>query len=181
MTTARFSPPRVYEPTFFSITSHDIRHVERPGASSAGTNTGWVSGLAVYVPFVLPLYATVYEWFLSNGTLTTAHNWDFGIYNLDFTKVQSLGSTAAPTTASAIISTTTWTDLVLAPGQYYMAFANDSTRNITTSADAVGLYQAAGIVEQTGVSSTLPSPMVPVAYTRQFLPHFGMNLYTVAP
>jgi hypothetical protein len=78
------------------------------------------------------------------------------------------------------VNTTTWTNLDVAPGQYYMAFCDDSTRNLATSADALGLYQAAGVMEQTGLSSTLPSPAVPVAYTRAFLPLFGMNLYTVA-
>jgi hypothetical protein len=132
------------------------------------------------VPFSIEVPVTIYEWWHYNGTLTTSHNLDFGIYNLDFTKVQSLGSTAGGTAASLINNTTTWTDLNLSPGSYYMAFCDDSTRNISCSADALGLYQAQGVMEQTGLSSTLPSPAVPVAYTRAFLPVFGMNLYTVA-
>ena len=99
---------------------------------------------------------------------------------MDFTKVQSLGSTVGGTTASSIINTTTWTDLTLLPGSYYMAYCDDSTRNMSTSIDALGLYAAGGVLEQTGLSSTLPDPMVPVIYTRAFLPHFGMNLYSVA-
>lgn len=181
MTEMDYHPAGVFEPTFWSISSHDFRHVERTGASAIGTNTVWVAGLAVYVPFVLPIAGTIYEWYIYNGTLTTAHNIDFGIYNLDFSKVQSLGSTAGGTTASVLVNTTNWSpDLTLAPGSYYMAYCDDSTRNITTSADPVGFYQASGIMEQTGLGSTLPSPAVPVAYTRAFLPEFGMNLRNVA-
>lgn len=167
---------------YWSISSHDIRHVERAGGISGpnGTTTAWVSGLAVYVPFVMDMPGIVYEWWWVNGTLTTAHNLDFGVYNLDYTKIQSLGSTAGATTASALINTTTWTDLTLAAGAYYMAFVDDSTRNFTTSNDAIGLYQSSGCMEQTGLGSTLPSPMVPVTYTRAFLPQFGMNLRSVA-
>lgn len=175
-----YSPPRVYRPAFWTIASHDLKYGPRPGAQGPTSNTAWVSGLAVYVPFVLNVPATVYEWYWLNGTLTTAHNLDFGLYNEDFSKLQSLGSTAGGTTASAINLTTTWSDLALAPGRYYMAFANDSTRNFLTSADAIGVYQSAGVMEQTGLGSTLPSPAVPVAYTRAFLPYFGMNLRSVA-
>lgn len=174
-----YTPPPGFRPALWSISSHDMKYSPRHGTSTIATNTAWVAGLAVYVPFVLDIPATVYEWFWHNGTLTTAHNIDFGVYNLDFTKVQSLGSTAGSTSASTIVATTTWTDLTLPPGSYYMAFSNDSTRNFTTSADAIGLYQSEGTMEQTS-ASTLPSPAVPVVYTRAFLPMFGMNLRSVA-
>jgi hypothetical protein len=164
---------------YFAISSHDIDHTDRIGATS-GASAAWVSGLGVYVPFSVEVASIIYEWFNYNGTLTTSHNIDFGIYNLDFTKVQSLGSTAGGTTASVLNNTTTWTDLLLPPGSYYMAMCDDSTRNFTMTSDSIGLYQAQGVMEQTGLSSTLPSPAVPVAYTRAFLPIFGMNLYTVA-
>lgn len=174
-----FTPAAPFIPDFWTITSHDIRHADRNTQTAIGTNTAWIANLAVYVPITIDIPCTVYEWFWLNGTLTTAHNIDFGIYNADFTKVQSLGSTVGTTTASTIINTSTWTDLALVPGTYYMAFANDSTRNFTCSADAAGIYQACGIVEQT-TAFALPSPAVPVAYTRAFLPFFGMNLRSTA-
>lgn len=175
-----FSPRKVDQYAIKAIHSHDMFYTGgRPGASAASTNTAWVANLGVYVPFRIHERITIFEWWWVNGTLTTAHNVDFGIYNEDFTKVQSLGATAGGTTASSIINTTTWTDLDLDPGSYYMAFSDSSTRNLICSADAVGLYQAAGVMEQTSVG-TLPSPAVPVAYTRAFLPVFGMNCYSVA-
>lgn len=178
-----FAPSGIIQtPSLGVISSHDIRHVDRAGAVTAasGTNTAWVSGLAVYVPFVLCFPVTVYEWWVMNGTLTTAHNINFGLYNPDFTAIQRLGSTAGATTASALINTSTWTDLRLNPGAYYMAYLDDSTRNLSTSADLVHCYQSSGIMEQTGLGSTLPDPMVPVTYTRAFLPHFGMNFRSTA-
>lgn len=172
------SPP---QGLYWVMSSNDAAHVGRGGGNTqVNTNTGWVAGLAVYVPFVIPVASTVYEWWVYTGTLTTAHNLDYGIYNADFTKIQSLGSTAGGTVASTINNTATWTDLVLLPGVYYMAFCDDSTRNFLTSSDAAGVYQAVGIMEQTGLSSTLPDPMVPVVYTRAFLPHFGINMWTTA-
>ena len=174
-----YQPAAVYEPQFWSISSHDLRFVQRLGSSAPSGAIAWIANLAVYVPFVIDVPATIYEWFHWNGTLTTAYNIDYGIYNTDFTKVQSLGSTAGTTTASNLVNTTTWTDLTLEPGSYYMAFASDSTRNFLGSTDALGLYQAAGVVEQT-TAFALPSPAVPVAYTRAFLPMFGVNLRNVA-
>jgi len=176
-----FSPAGLTEdPVYFAISSHDIRFVERAGGITFYASAAYVAGVAVYVPFTLSAPTTIYEWWHVNGTLTTSHNLDFGVYNLDFTPVQRLGSTAGGTTASAVNNTTTWTDLLLNPGSYYMAFLDDSTRNILMSSDARGLYEASGIMEQSGLSSTLPSPAVPVVYTRAFLPLFGMNCYTVA-
>jgi len=170
----------VYRPDRWTISSHDDVNVEpRQGNANPTGNTAWVANLAVAVPFVLASPAIVYEWFHFNGTLTTAYNVDYGIYNPDFTKVQSLGSTAGTVTASAFVNTTAWTDLTLLPGQYYMAFWSDSTRNFTTSIDAIGQYQSQGIVEQV-VATNLPSPLVPVAYTRAFAPVFGINLRSIA-
>lgn len=176
-----FERAGVYEPTLFAIGAHSLRTHSRAGSSSTGTSTAWpVANLGVYVPFTVSIPVIVYEWYITLGTLTTAANADFGIYNEDFTKVQSLGSTALNVAvASVMTNTTTWTDLLLAPGSYYMAFSTDSTRNFGCSTDAAGIYQASGVMEQTGVA-TLPAPAVPVAYTRALLPNFGMNCYTVA-
>lgn len=153
-------PARVYQPQFWSIGSHDFRHTDRGGVSAPTTSTAWVANLAVYVPFSIDVPATIYEWWHVNGTLTTAYNEDYGIYNLDFTKVQSLGSTAGVTTATLLVNTSTWTNLTLEPGTYYMAFASDSTRNFQCSSDVAGLYQTTGIMEQT-TAFALPSPAVP--------------------
>lgn len=174
-----FAAAPIDRPDYWTVDSHLLPNVDRVGATGPITNTAWVANLAVYVPFTIDTAGIVYEWFHYNGTLTTAYNVDYGIYNLDFTKVQSLGSTAGTTTASTLVNTTTWTDLTLVPGTYYMAFASDSTRNFSTSTDALGLYQASGVVEQT-TAFALPSPMVPVVYARAFLPMFGMNMRSVA-
>lgn len=178
-----YQPAGAYVPgSNWTVTSFDPMFVRsgRIGATSpVGTDTAWIANLAVFVPFVIAAGGTIYEWWHHNGSLTTAYNVDYGIYNLDFTKVQSLGSTAGITTASTIVTTTTWTDLAISPGSYYMAFATDSTRNIQTSSDTIGLFQATGCMEQT-TAFALPSPAVPLKYARAFLPFFGFNMRSIA-
>jgi hypothetical protein len=182
MTGARYTPARVYQPDFWTIGSHNAKNRSRTGVTSPSTSTPWVALLGVFVPIQIDTPCTIVEWWWQNGTLTTAHNVDFGLYREDFTKIQTLGGTVGATTASTIINTTTWTDLAVAPGDYFMAFADDSVRNITTSADALGIYESEGCFEQSGLSAgpTLPATATPVLYNRAFLPNFGMNLYTVA-
>jgi hypothetical protein len=180
LTGARFTPLRVYEPDFFTIGSHDIQYRDRIGATTVNTNTAWVANLGVFVPITIASPSTVMEWWWQNGTLTTAHNVDFGVYREDFTKIQTLGPTAGATTASAVVSTTTWADLALSPGAYFMAMSDDSTRNLITSADALGIYASEGCFEQSSVG-TLPATATPVIYGRAFLPHFGMHLMSTVP
>ena len=175
-----FSPRKVDQYAVRAIHSHDAFYTGgRPGASAVGTSTTWVANLGVYVPFRIFERVTIHEWFWTVGTTGTAHNVDFGVYREDFTKVQSLGPTAGGAGANAIVNTTTWTNLDLDPGSYYMAFWSDTARTFISSIDAFGLYQAWGCMEQVVVTQ-LPSPAVPVAFTRAFLPSFGMNLYSVA-
>lgn len=146
------------------------------------TGTAWVALLGVFVPIQIDVPCTIYEWWWVNATLTTAHNVDFGLYREDFTKIQTLGGTVGATTASALVNTTTWTNLDVAPGDYFMAFADDSTRNIMTSTDALGIYASEGCFEQSGLAAgpTLPATATPVLYNRAFLPNFGMHLMSTA-
>jgi hypothetical protein len=181
VTGARYTPARVYQPDFWSIGSHDTRYRWRAGVTTPSTSTAWVSLLAVFVPIQIDTPCTIYEWWWVNGTLTTAHNVDFGLYREDFTKIQTLGGTVGGTTASLVNNTSTWTDLAVTPGDYFMAFADDSVRAIATSIDALGIYASEGCFEATvAAGPTLPSTVTPVLFNRAFLPNFGMNLYTAA-
>ena len=176
-----YHPAGVYQPDHWVISSHSLRNCEtRIGNTNVSAAIAWVANLAVYVPFVTDIPCTVYEYWYHNGTLTTAHNAQLAVYRDDLTQVGE-SAVSTTTTASIIINTAASTDLTLVPGRYYMAFADDSTRNFIGTGDAVGLYQAGGVVEQTGIAAgpNLPDPMVPVTYTRAFLPHFGLNLRTV--
>jgi hypothetical protein len=174
-----YSPRAVTQYSPRAISSHDLWHVPRAGASACSTSTTWVANLAVYCPIRIHERVTVYEWFWTVGTTATAHNVDFGVYREDFTAIQRLGPTAGGALASVLVNTATWTDLVLDPGSYYMAFWSDTARTFVCSTDALGLYQVAGCMEQV-VATNLPSPAVPAAYGRAFLPSFGMNLTSVA-
>lgn len=181
MTGARYTPARVYQPDFFSIGSHDIKYRSRVGMSIL-SNNAWVALLAAFVPIQIDVPCTVREWWWVNGSLTTAHNVDFGLYREDFTKIQTLGPVVGGTTATTLINTTTWTDLDVAPGDYFMAYADDSVRSLSTSTDALGIYAAEGCFEATvAAGPTLPATVTPVLYNHALLPNFGMHLSTVVP
>ena len=179
-----FTPRKVDQYAIRAISSHDAFYTGgRLGASACSTATVWVANLAVYVPFRIHERVTIYEWYITNAGATAAHDCDFGIYREDFTAIQRLGETTMSTSGNALINTTTWTNLDLDPGSYYMAFWSDNnsgTRNYVTSTDALGLYQAMGCVEEGSLTTGLPSTATPVAYARAFLPSFGMNLHNIA-
>jgi hypothetical protein len=181
MTGARFTPSRVYEPVFFSIGSHDNKYRDRIGTTSPSTPFAWVANLALFVPFTISQPVTVMEWWWINATLTTAHNIDFGIYNEDFTKRQTMGSTVGATTASVLVNTSTWANLDIPAGSYYMAMSDDSIRNIVGSADPLGIYASEGCFEQSASSFPLPATATPIIYGRAFLPNFGMHCMTTVP
>jgi hypothetical protein len=159
-----------------NVMSLDMRYADRGGGSvNSGTDTAWVANLAVYAPFILPRPIVVMEWFINLGTLTTASNWDFGIYREDFTKIQTLGSTTAGTVASNFNNTTTWTDLTLPAGVYYMAYSNDSTRNHSIFIEnSVVHTAAAGWMEQS-TALPLPATATPVVTTRAWSVPFGFS------
>lgn len=173
-----FSGPPAIDYATRAVSCVDLRYSDRGGGTAqvSGTDTAWVANLAVFAPFFINETMVVSEWWINLGTTTTASNWDFGIYREDFTKIQTLGSTAAGTVASNINNTTTWADLTLPAGAYYMAYANDSTRPHATSNDIAGFHIAAGYMEQTSSSFPLPATATPIRYTRAYFPHFGFTL-----
>lgn len=177
-----FTPRKVDQYTNVAVSSHDHNFTPgRAGAATANANTAMVANVQIFVPVRFHERCTVREWWHSNGTLTTAYNVEYGIYDESFNRLFTTGSLTGVTTASLIVNTTGTTDFVIEPGSYYMSWLNSSTRNIICSADAAGLYQAMGCMEQTGVTlGSTPNPAVPVAYTRAFLPVFGMNLHGTA-
>lgn len=162
----------------YTVDSHDVLQASGlniVGATAAASAAYPAANLAIYIPFNLPEPATVYETWVETGTLTTSNGTEIGVYNTDFTRVFHTATTVA--TASDTVNSSGMTDIVLGAGMYYLAFACDGTRNFVGTAMTAGFYQTMGIVEQTGLTgSTLPDPMVPVVYTRAFLPLFGLSL-----
>jgi hypothetical protein len=136
-----------------------------------------LANLAIYVPFSVSEAVTVQEGWVISGTVAGG-NFDIGVYSAAGVRLTSSGSTAR--SASAVNNTTAMTNLDLAPGtRYYMAFSADTTANYIATASVAGLNEAMGILEST-TSFVLPTNPTLSRTTRAYIPHFGLNLYTVA-
>jgi hypothetical protein len=160
----------------FSISSHDmIRGSFLVGVSGGGSTAYPAANLALYVPFWLEAPATVFETYVETGTLTTSNATEIGVYDTAGTRLFTTATTVA--TASDTVNSSGMTDFSLDAGSYYLAFACDGTRNFFASGAALGIYQAFGCLEQTGLTgASLPSTATFAVYTRAYLPIFGLNL-----
>lgn len=137
----------------------------------------WVANLAVFVPFGVSQTFLVREVFWQNGS-TAGSNIDVGIYDTAGTRLASLGSTAQGT-ASGIVTSSTFTDYTLAPGDYFMAFAAVGTTNVGGGWAPAAAAAAAFGVGQMAAAMALPSSATIVPLTNAVLPFFGLNGNTV--
>ncbi len=158
----------VYSPWSVTLEANLIGNV-----TTSPATTTWVSGLAVYVPFVIPFEYVVQRVFWINGSVVTTTNVDCGIYTVDGTRLYS----TTPTTQVGAISfqaVTLGTPLLLSPGRYYMAWTCDNTTN-RANAQAVTAANGrqVGLLQQSSVA-TLPATATFAAYAGQGLPTVGM-------
>lgn len=110
----------------------------------------WVANSAVYVPMTIPWPYPVNRVFWVNGSTVASANCDFGIYTTSGKKIYSTGSTVQ-SGASVPQFVTPATPFILDPGNYFFAWACDSTTShafavaITTAAQAsmIGIYSQA--------------------------------------
>lgn len=171
------APYRLYSPS--AISSHDTSWT---GAyhTTAATSQAWpAANIAVYLPFSVGTATTVYETWVCTGTLTDSNNIEIGCYNLAGTRLFTTAMTI--TTASDTVNSSGMTDYTLDRGSYYMAMSCDGTRNFLATSQSIGLYQAAGCLEETGLTgATLPATATFATYTRAYLPVFGFNLTSTA-
>lgn len=146
------------------------------------TSGAWPSAnLAFAYPFVLYAPATVYQLLWYVGT-TSNGNVDVGIYDSQFNRILSSGSTAMSATVS-VVQELNVTDTVLMPGEYFLAGACSSAtgtifRNSTTDEimlSLVPVYEMASAfplpAKLTAVVSTQTSVIIP-AIGIQFVPTF---------
>lgn len=140
-------------------------------------NAVWpTSNLAILVPFVVSYPTLVRSIVVNIGA--SSGNLDAGIYDADFTKVVSLGSTASPGTG--VREFTALTDTTLMPGLYYMALAADNTTiTFNRGAPLAQIVQAAGAV-QMAAAFPLPTTITPAAASA-YLPLIRLNTSTIAP
>ena len=138
--------------------------------TTAPSATTWVAKLVQYMPVSLPYPYYLQRFFWLNGSTVASTNVDMGIYTVGGQKLASTGSTGM-SGASAIQYAAPTATMILAPGQYYLAWSCDNTTNrantlTPTMTAATGELQ--GLLEETTGSFGLPATMTPVAYTRTF-------------
>ena len=172
-----YSPPVLYGDQTITVI-HALDTLGECFSFAAPASAAYpLANLAIYVPFSVSEAVTVIEGWVVTG-VTAGGNFDIGVYSAAGVRLTSSGSTAR--TASAVNNTTALTNLDLAPGtRYFMAFSADSTANYIAQTSAAGLNEAMGVLEST-TSFVLPTNPTLSRTTRAYVPHFGLNLYTVA-
>jgi hypothetical protein len=147
------------------------------GLASPSSGT-WVANLAVFVPFGVSHPFLVREMWWYNGS-TAASTIDVGLYDTAGNRLASLGNTAQGT-VSSVVTSTTFTDYTLAPGDYYMAFVcAGTTATVGVWAPAANNIAAYGVGQTALGSATLTNPSTIVPITNALLPYFGLNGNTV--
>jgi hypothetical protein len=138
----------------------------------------WIANLAVFVPFGLSQPFLVREVWWANGS-TAGANIDVGVYDTAGNRQFSLGTTAQGA-ASTVITSSTLTDVTLAAGDYFMAFASSGTTGVINGWIPSAVNAAAFGVGEMAAAFVLPNPATIVRLTNAVLPYFGLNGNTVA-
>lgn len=130
------------------------------------------ANLAIYMPMRLPVsYAMVRAYVVNGGAVSG--NFDIGIYNQDFTKVISSGSTAqAGVNATQYVTLST----TLAAGSYYLclAFDNGTAQVFAAGGMPANTSRLMGILQQ-AAAFVLPNPIVPASPANAFWPLCGIT------
>lgn len=119
------------------------------GSLAGPASAAWpANNQAIYMPFRLAYPFPVRRAFWINGS--ALGNMDVGLYSTDGIQLWAAGSTAQ-SGASTLQYVTVTPELLLRPGDYYIALANDGTTNrcfgstvvSATFGRLIGLYQQA--------------------------------------
>lgn len=143
------------------------------------------ANVGVFVPFWIPESTTFTKVWWTNGS-AVAGNIDCGIFAADGTLIVAAGSTGQLNTTNAQVVDIT--DTTLARGIYYMGITSDTsgaTQKVLASSPAAGIPQSLGLLEDSACAppfSTSANPATFAAYTRAFIPFFGVQGYrTIGP
>jgi hypothetical protein len=123
------------------------------GASQYVSAAWGTANLACYQPIWLPMRYPVKNMFVYNFA-TVAGNVDIGIYNKEGARLASAGTTAM---AGASTMQFFAADLILDPGQYYLAFVSSST-TATFACCNPGTATRARYLGLLGQATALPLP-----------------------
>lgn len=124
------------------------------------TSTAWNSAnRAVYIPLYLDRPGTVTKLWTYNGA-TAAGNIDVGLYDRNYNRLSSAGSTAQAGTS--VIQEFDVTDFNVTAGVYFVGVAASlTTTTFAMSVSNVSAYWAAMGVTQQNTALALPNPAVP--------------------
>jgi hypothetical protein len=136
--------------------------------------TAWpANNRAIYTPFDLPIPFTIARFMIANGT--SSGNRDIGIYDSNFSRLLSTGSTASSgTNAVQYIGVA---DQVFAAGRYYLGLVCSTTVATVNavSLSTAALARACGLLEEDLGATTLPAIATPVAYTGTVAFRYGFS------
>ena len=155
--------PVVAMPPPFSITPWhaDSLHVMPRGVPSTAPVSGvTVQNQAYFYPFRIDTGAVANAMGVINGA-TQNGNIDMGIYDNEFNRIVSQGSTAAAGVTNGL-KVLNITDTTLNPGTYWMAYVTDSATNTvfrTVAADEASIPANPMMVQASAFP--LPNPAAP--------------------
>lgn len=180
MTRHAVAPPaRPVSRIISPLSPESVALTAKPFVVSVNSNTWPSANLAIFVPFVIPdrtSFAAVRA-FTANGG-TASGNWDVGVYDESWNRLASTGAVAMAGTGNlqdvaALVAQ-------LGPGRYYLA-ASSSSGTATIwgyTGYPAGLLAGVGLAQQES-AHPLPAIATPAAYTRTFLPVFGLSSQAV--
>lgn len=125
--------------------------------ATTSVSTAATANRALYVPFTVPSTIIAQNCFFYCGaTSANTNHWDFGIYTDSGVRLTSLGSTAQ-SGSTQVLNTAALTATELAPGQYYMALALDSTDTYRATIGGSALIPPLAGVQTQSTAFALPA------------------------
>lgn len=146
------------------------------------TSTAWPAANEAYlVPFYVAVPERIVEMFFTAGSGPGTTNFDLGIYRDDFTRIVSLGATAAVNTTDAILPVGGGDipDVTLTSGRYYMAMSSAAiTLTVRASTQGNGFMRAIGM-KKMAAAHPLPATITPASMgATAFMPIICMTTLT---
>ncbi len=148
------------------------------GLNQLSNSTAWTANRVLYVPFWLDNRLTVVQGFAYVGGTGSSGNMDIGVYDAAGNLVVSKGSTGVGTAST--LQALDFTDTVIGPGLFYMAFWVDSVTPTFRQVNSTARFWAAlGVWEQLSQSGGLPATATFADTTDGHIPLIGLSLQSV--
>lgn len=152
-------------------------------AASVPASVAWpVANDAYLIPFELSGPDTFNEMFFIAGTTPGTANFDLGVYRENFTRIASLGATAAVNTTDALLPAgggAFSTPITLPPGRYYMAMSAAAITITCRAAVPTNEFCRAIGMQKMAAAHPLPATITPASMgTTAFIPTLGLSWIT---